>query len=235
MTSDLELQEALEMAYGNVFDVDLWIGLLAEDPLPGSSVGPTLHALLAEQFGRLRTGDYYFYRNDPAVSQQLRNQLMNTTLADVIERNTPVENLQNDVFFAEDCDAPGGGGGGNGPGGPGGPGGGGPGGGGPGGGGGGNGPGGPGGGGNGGPGGGGNLVAAPNPANGTVWVHFPTDLETANGTLTVTNATGQRLIRRTTEPLATSLQLDVADWTPGVYLVTLRANGEWRTVRLVVE
>ena len=241
VTSDPDLQTALEMAYGNVFDVDAWVGLLAEDPLPGSSVGPTLHALLVKQFHDLRIGDYYFFLNDPAVSPQLRDQLLGTTLAEIIERNTSIEELQDEAFFAASCEEPGGGGGGgggNGPGGGGGgPGGGGGNGGGPGGGGnggGGNGPGG-GGGNGGGPGGGGNLVAAPNPAGGTVWVDFPEDRSELGGRLTVTNTTGQRTLVRETEAFATGTQLDVSQWTPGVYLLTLERDGVRTTVRLVVE
>ena len=39
ITSDPELQSALEQAYGDTSDIDLWVGALAEDHLRGASVG----------------------------------------------------------------------------------------------------------------------------------------------------------------------------------------------------
>ena len=110
ITSDPDLQAALAEAYGNVYDMDLWVGLLSEDHLNNSSIGRTLNNILAKQFESLRDGDYYYYRNDPAFSGQQRDQIRNTTLRHIIERNTPVKDLQNNVFFAKDCDDNNGGG-----------------------------------------------------------------------------------------------------------------------------
>ncbi len=117
ITTDLELQTALSKAYGSVYDMDLWVGLLSEDPMSGTSIGPTLNAILSQQFEILRNGDYYFYQNDPVLSNQAKEQIRRTDLAEIIERNTSISRIQNNVFFARDCgDSPGGG---NGPGGPG--------------------------------------------------------------------------------------------------------------------
>jgi peroxidase len=97
ITSNVPLQQELKQIYGNVNNVELFVGLMAEDHLRGSSLGPTEQAILAQQFEALRDGDRYFYAN--ADSPQLVNQLNNTTLAQVIERNTGLTNLQSDVFF----------------------------------------------------------------------------------------------------------------------------------------
>ena len=123
ITTDVNLQNALEAAYGSVYDMDLWVGLLSETPLMGSSIGITLNAILAKQFEQLRTGDFYFYKNDPALSRNDKNQIDRITLKEIITRNTQIDALQNNVFFAATCNSNGGGGGpGPGPGGPGGPG-----------------------------------------------------------------------------------------------------------------
>lgn len=103
ITSDPELQDALEKAYGNVYDIDVWVGLLAEDHLPNASIGITLNSILGKQFSNLRDADFYYYENDPQVGNFLENQLSNTTLADVILRNTAVERIQDNVFFSVAC------------------------------------------------------------------------------------------------------------------------------------
>lgn len=97
ITKNPELQRALEQTYGNVNNIDLWVGGLAEDHAPGSSVGPTFQRILADQFQRLRDGDRFWYEKDfqgPEL-QQIRR----TTLADIIRRNTNTTNLQDNVFF----------------------------------------------------------------------------------------------------------------------------------------
>ena len=103
ITSDAVLQTALERAYGSVYEIDLWVGLLCEDQLNGSSVGVTMNAILGKQFENIRDADFYFYLNDPAFSGQQRDQLETTTLGDIIKRNSPISDLQNNVFFAADC------------------------------------------------------------------------------------------------------------------------------------
>lgn len=97
ITSNKQLQSELQQLYGNVNNVELFVGLMAEDHLPGSSLGKTEQAVIAQQFQTLRDGDRYFYAN--ADSPALINQLSNTTLAQIIERNTPLTNLQSDVFL----------------------------------------------------------------------------------------------------------------------------------------
>jgi hypothetical protein len=46
------------MLYGNVNNVDVWVGILAEDHLAGKSVGKTMHEILRVQFEKLRDGDF---------------------------------------------------------------------------------------------------------------------------------------------------------------------------------
>ena len=97
ITSDTDLQSDLQQLYGSVDNVDLWVGALAEDHVPGASVGPTLKAIISDQFERLRDGDRFWYQN--TFSGRALSQIENTTLTDVIRRNTDLSNLQQDVFF----------------------------------------------------------------------------------------------------------------------------------------
>jgi hypothetical protein len=99
ITSDVNLQNELAALYGDVEHMDLWIGALAEDHLPGASVGQLLAAGIAEQFTRLRDGDRFWYRHDPEFSQSDITQLEATRLSDIVMRNTGVTTMQSNVMF----------------------------------------------------------------------------------------------------------------------------------------
>ncbi len=92
----------LEALYGDINLVDAFVGMLAEDHLPGSNVGPLLNAIIGNQFARLRDGDSFFYTGDaflqlPEVKAVL--DIDNVSLANVIRWNTGVHGLQDNVFF----------------------------------------------------------------------------------------------------------------------------------------
>lgn len=97
ITSDKDLQSKLESLYGTVDDIDLWVGGLAEDPVPGSSVGPTFQSIIVDQFQRLRDGDRYWYQNQFSGTQLA--ELQKTSLSDIMERNTSLTSIQQNAFF----------------------------------------------------------------------------------------------------------------------------------------
>jgi hypothetical protein len=97
ITSDPTVQAKLATTYGSVDNIDLWIGGLAEDHLPNSSMGETFTAIIVDQFTRLRDGDRFWYQY--SLPNQLVTQIENTTLADIIRRNTDLTKLQENVFF----------------------------------------------------------------------------------------------------------------------------------------
>jgi peroxidase len=61
---DPVVQQQLKSLYGNVNNIDLWVGGLAEKHIPGDSLGPTFTNIIANQFSRLRDGDRFWYQND---------------------------------------------------------------------------------------------------------------------------------------------------------------------------
>ena len=104
ISSDRNLQRVLRRAYGDVDDLDLWVAALAEDHVAGAMVGETLRAIIADQFRRLRDGDRFWFENDPyfLANPTLRDEVRSTTLADIIGRNTPIEDeIQDNVFIVE--------------------------------------------------------------------------------------------------------------------------------------
>jgi len=105
INSNPVIAQQLATTFNNdVNTIDLWVGLLAEDHLPNSNVGPTMHAILKEQFERIRDGDFYYFQNDPAFTLTEKQTIQNTQLSDIIRRNTDLNNLANDVFFTEACE-----------------------------------------------------------------------------------------------------------------------------------
>ncbi len=97
ITTDTTMQAELKSLYGNVDNIDLWVGLLAESHLRGASVGPTLKAIISDQFERIRDGDRLWYQN--TFSGPLLQQIQNTSLADIIRRNTDLTSVQDNPFF----------------------------------------------------------------------------------------------------------------------------------------
>lgn len=97
ITRNAELAGKLEELYGSVDNVDLWVGALAEDHRRGEGVGDTLRAILVDQFSRLRSGDRYWYENQ--MSREEIAVVNRTSLADIIRRNSGLENIQRDSFF----------------------------------------------------------------------------------------------------------------------------------------
>ncbi len=101
ITSNPELQLALETAYGDVDKIDVWVGGLAEDHVEGAMVGPLLQKIIADQFTRLRDGDWFWYEN---VFRDADLQwLQSITLTKIIRMNTEIDQeIQDDVFFVTD-------------------------------------------------------------------------------------------------------------------------------------
>jgi hypothetical protein len=109
ITSDLSLSRLIETVYvGDIDNIDAWVGALAEDHVPGASVGPLIRAMLVSQFTRLRDGDRLFYRGHASglyTNGVLRPEiaaiidLESVTLADIILANTSITRLQENVFF----------------------------------------------------------------------------------------------------------------------------------------
>ena len=96
ISSDPDVRAKLQQLYGNVNNIDLWVGALAEDHVQGSSTGPLMRAVIKDQFQRLRDGDSSWYQR--ILSGRALDAAERTTLADIIGRNTPISNLQDNVF-----------------------------------------------------------------------------------------------------------------------------------------
>ena len=99
ISSDINIQAALEAVYGSVDDIDPLIGMLAEDHLPGASVGELTFTIIKEQFEAVRDGDRFWYAIDPGLTSGEISRLEKTRLSDIILRNTVIADIQQNVFF----------------------------------------------------------------------------------------------------------------------------------------
>jgi len=102
INSDPAVWQALQTAYnGDINKVDAWVGMLCEEHLPNSNMGPTLHSILKIQFERSRDGDFYYYKNDPYFRPAEKLAIEQTSLADVIHNNTTLTSIQANAFKAD--------------------------------------------------------------------------------------------------------------------------------------
>ena len=99
ITSNVQVQQELQEAYGNVNNIDAFEGGLAENLVPGSTVGPLFQTIMVDQFTNLRDGDRFFYLNEQFSPSEEAILRQGDTLAKVIEANTGITNLPSDVFI----------------------------------------------------------------------------------------------------------------------------------------
>ena len=98
ISSDARTVERLRSAYnGEIEAVDLWVGGLSEESIPGAMVGETFFLIIRDQFHRLRAGDRLWYKNQ--LSGQWRHWISTQTLASVIKRNTAIGQELSDTVF----------------------------------------------------------------------------------------------------------------------------------------
>ncbi|MBY6069307.1 peroxidase [Leisingera aquaemixtae] len=100
ITSDAALAAKLELAYGDTDLVDAWTGGLAEDAIGNGLLGETFALVMIDQFTRLRDGDPFWSEGREGIPAEELKALWDTSLSDVILRNTDVQALQKDVFAA---------------------------------------------------------------------------------------------------------------------------------------
>ena len=100
ITSDPGVETRLMTTYAHVDDIDLWVGGIAEDHVAGALVGELVFTILKEQFEALRDGDRFWYQN--VFTGEALPELEDTTLADIIRRNTKIKKeIQDNVFLLD--------------------------------------------------------------------------------------------------------------------------------------
>lgn len=103
VTNNAELQAQLASVYDSPHEMDAWVGALAEDHLPGASVGELVATVIKDQFSRLMYGDPFFYLNDKDLKRQRIGDIWNgrkVSLEAIIRANTILDpRTKNGAFF----------------------------------------------------------------------------------------------------------------------------------------
>ena len=97
------LAARLKAIYGDVDELDAFVGILAEEHVEGSEFGELQSAIWKAQFEALRDGDRFFYENYPALAA-LRDEYgidFEESLAEIIAMNTELDlgDLRGNVFL----------------------------------------------------------------------------------------------------------------------------------------
>ncbi|XP_072356644.1 thyroid peroxidase [Scyliorhinus torazame] len=99
--SDLDLVEKIMDLYGHPNNIDIWLGGLAEDFLPGARIGPLFACLIGKQMKALREGDRFWWENTGVFTSAQRHELAQHSLSRVICDNTAITDVPLDAFRLE--------------------------------------------------------------------------------------------------------------------------------------
>ncbi len=100
LCSNPEAVAALTTLYGDVDDIDSWVGMLAEDHMSDALFGPTIMKIMEEQFKIIRDGDRFYYEVDAGLSTEEKAMIKQTTMHDLVMHNTGITLMQEKVFEA---------------------------------------------------------------------------------------------------------------------------------------
>ncbi|XP_019613501.1 PREDICTED: thyroid peroxidase-like [Branchiostoma belcheri] len=96
---DVNTRKILGKLYSHVNDIDVFVGGLAEESVPGGVVGPTFACLIGLQFQALRMGDRFWFENEGQFTAAQLAEIRKTSLARILCDNTDgTTHMQPDVF-----------------------------------------------------------------------------------------------------------------------------------------
>lgn len=99
LTQDAEEAVLMESVYGDIDNVDAWVGMLAERHLEGSLFGNLVTTIMEKQFQVLREGDRFYFENMDFTEDEM-DDVFSVSMRDILMRNTSISIMQDEVFKA---------------------------------------------------------------------------------------------------------------------------------------
>ncbi|XP_003798602.1 thyroid peroxidase isoform X1 [Otolemur garnettii] len=90
--------ERIMRLYQHLDNVDVWLGGLAEDLLPGARTGPLFACIIGRQMKALRDGDRFWWENRGVFTDAQRRELEKHSLSRVICDNTGLTSMPVNAF-----------------------------------------------------------------------------------------------------------------------------------------
>ncbi|KAF8371080.1 hypothetical protein PRIPAC_77509, partial [Pristionchus pacificus] len=109
---DIEFRDGVDLTrlrfhFAHPADMDLFLAGLAEKPVAGALLGPTLSCIIARQFGNMKRGDRFWYENfvfPSAFSDEQLKEIRKSSLSSILCEATggKIGWIQLDPFMAQD-------------------------------------------------------------------------------------------------------------------------------------
>jgi len=91
--------QIMQDVYGDIDNVDAWVGMLAEKRDDDKLFGKVVSLIMEKQFDVLRNGDRLYFENNQ-FSEDLLAAIKGTSMRDILMRNTDITLMQEKVFEA---------------------------------------------------------------------------------------------------------------------------------------
>nr|XP_015205415.1 PREDICTED: thyroid peroxidase [Lepisosteus oculatus] len=96
--SNASIVQRIMDVYGHPSNIDVWLGGLVEDILPGARTGPLFACLIGKQMKMLQEGDWFWWENSGVFTQTQREEFEKHSLSRVICDNSGVTEVSLDPF-----------------------------------------------------------------------------------------------------------------------------------------
>ncbi|CAM2112158.1 unnamed protein product [Caretta caretta] len=93
-----KVAEKIMELYSNPNNIDVWLGGLAENFLPGARTGPLFACIIGKQMKALREGDRFWWENSHVFTETQRHELRKHSLSRIICDNTGLSEVPLDAF-----------------------------------------------------------------------------------------------------------------------------------------
>lgn len=99
LTDNPDEADLMESVFGDINNIDPWVGMLAETHVEGGLFGNLVTTIMERQFQVLREGDRFYFENMD-FSQEEMDDVFSVSMRDLLMRNTSISIMQDEVFKA---------------------------------------------------------------------------------------------------------------------------------------